>query len=270
MVKVLADMLRPLSFRGKARLLHSLCPREGERRARVFGCRVSLDLCDHIQRSIYLGVFEPEETAQVEEYLKPGMTFVDVGANVGYYTLMAAAAVGESGRVLAFEPSPYAFGRLAETLRSNGVSNVLAFPVGLGGVSGALPLFMPQRRGNHTPSMVAAGRGGGLEVPVRRLDDCLAELGVERVDLMKIDVEGFEPNVVEGAAGYITRGKVGAILCEFNSHWLERNGVSAEEFFETLVGLGFEPAGGRPDFRVTIQNVLFTYGAPAGAAAGAV
>lgn len=270
MVKMLADMLRPFSFRGKARLLHSLCPREGERCAQIFGCRVNLDLCDHIQRSIYLGVFEPEETEQVRNYLKPGMTIVDVGANVGYYTLMAAAAVGGAGRVLAFEPSPYAFERLAETLRRNGVSNVLALPIGLGEAERALPLFMPQRPGNHTPSMVAAGRGGGLEVPVRRLDDCLAEHRVERVDLMKIDVEGFEPNVVEGAMGYITRGKVGAILCEFNSYWLGKNGVSAEKFFETLTGLGFEPSNGRPDFRITIQNVLFTYGARPGVGAGAV
>jgi FkbM family methyltransferase len=263
MIKTLADALRPFSFRGKARLLHALCSREGERGARVFGCRVGLDLGDYIQRSIYLGVFEPSESAQVRRYLKPGMTFADVGANVGYYTLLAAAAVGRAGRVLAFEPSPYAFGRLAEAVSRNGLSNVRAVPFGLGEAEGTRLLAMPEAPGNHTPSMVPRGEGRPLEVAVRRLDDCLAEWRVERVDLMKLDVEGFEPNVVEGALGYITRGRVGALLCEFNSHWLERNGTNSEEFFRRLTGLGFRPAGRPPRFAetATIQNVLFTYGA---------
>lgn len=255
---MLADVLRPFTFRGKARILHTLCPKEGERNARVFGCRVGLDLRDYIQRSIYLGVFEPYESAQVGHYLKPGMTFVDVGANVGYYTLMAAASVGGTGRVLAFEPSPYAFNRLEETVRRNNLPNVRALQVGLSDAPGVMSLFMPDKPGNHSPSMVPNG-GHPVEVPVRRLDDCLEEYRVERVDLMKIDVEGFEPNVVEGAMGYITRGKVGAILCEFNSYWLERNGGSSEILFETLTGLGFEPANGRPDFEAAIQNMLFTF-----------
>lgn len=262
MIKTLADALRPFSFRGKARLLHALCPREGERAARVFGCRVGLDLADYIQRSIYLGVFEPWESAAVRRHLKPGMTFVDVGANVGYYTLMASALVGDAGCVLAFEPSPYAFARLAEAVGRNGLSNVLPLQVGLDKSEGVRRLFMPDEPGNHTPSMVERGEGRPVEVPVRRLDDCLAERRVERVDLLKLDVEGFEPNVVEGATAYVRAGRVGALLCEFNSYWLERNGTSAEEFYGRLTGLGFRPAGRPPRFAgTTIENVLFTYAA---------
>src|ERR1700730_3314616 len=124
--KILSDAIRPYNFRGKARLLHSLCSREGEQEAEIFGYQIKLDLSDYIQRSIYLSVFEPHESAQVKQYLKEGMTLVDVGANVGYYTLLAASLVGRRGRVLAFEPSPYAFERLVETIRRNNLSQVCA------------------------------------------------------------------------------------------------------------------------------------------------
>src|SRR5262249_46342421 len=93
-------VLEPLNFRGKARLLHSLCPKEGERQRQIFNSRVELDLSDYIQRSMYLGVYEPAESKAIRAYLKPGMTFVDVGANVGYYTLMAASLVGRDGLVI--------------------------------------------------------------------------------------------------------------------------------------------------------------------------
>jgi FkbM family methyltransferase len=259
-IKILADAIRPYTFRGKARLLHSLCSKEGEREAEVFGHRIRLDLGDYIQRSIYLGTFEPYESAQVRKYLKPGMTFVDVGANVGYYTLLAASLVGRGGRVLAFEPSPYAFDRLIKTIERNGLAQVEAFQSGLGDAAGELQLFMPREPGNHTPSMVPNGEGRPLNVAVYRLDDWLAEHEVTRVDLMKIDVEGFEPNVVRGAAEFIERGKVRAILCEFNKYWLEENGCSSPELYELLTGLGFISAQGRPDFELGVQNVLFTFG----------
>ena len=63
MIKPLSDLLRPLTFRGKARLLHKLCPKEGERDAEIFGYRIRLDRRDYIQRSMYLGTFEPKEEA---------------------------------------------------------------------------------------------------------------------------------------------------------------------------------------------------------------
>src|ERR1700730_16140389 len=115
-IGLLSDAIRQFNFRGKARLLHGLCSREGEHEAEVFGYKIKLDLADYIQRSIYLRTFEPRESALIRHYLKPGMTFVDVGANVGYYTLLAASLVGRRGRVLAFEPSPYVFERLVETM----------------------------------------------------------------------------------------------------------------------------------------------------------
>src|SRR5882762_1728801 len=115
---------RELHFRGKARLLNAVVPRSGIKTARVFGSLFELDLADHIQRHIYMGAFEPRETRLAKKHLRPGMTCVDVGANVGYYTALTAQAVGPSGCVVAFEPSPYAFERLHGMIARNELEHV--------------------------------------------------------------------------------------------------------------------------------------------------
>ena len=74
-----------LRWRGKVRLLAPLVPQAGSREAWVFGTRINLDLSDYVQRMMYLGCFEREETGRVLRHLRPGMTFVDVGANAGYF-----------------------------------------------------------------------------------------------------------------------------------------------------------------------------------------
>ena len=79
------------------------------RSARVFGLQFELDLADWIQRSIYFGTYEPLETRLVAAFLKPGMTVVDIGANIGYYTALAASKVGPEGRIYAIEPDARAF-----------------------------------------------------------------------------------------------------------------------------------------------------------------
>jgi FkbM family methyltransferase len=257
-IGLLSDAMRQFNFRGKARLFHGLCSREGERQADVFGYKMELDLADYIQRSIFLGTFEPRESAQIRNYLKPGMTFVDVGANVGYYTLLAASLVGGRGRVLALEPSPYAFDRLVETIKRNNLSQVSATQLGLGDVTGQAQLFSPLP-GNHSPSMVSNGVGRPINVPVRRLDDWIREHEIDRIDLMKIDVEGFEPNVIKGAAKYIQQGRVRAILCELNKYWLEMNGSSPSQLYHLLTSAGFVSAPGKPDFDLVVQNLLFRF-----------
>jgi len=252
------SLLGPFSFRGKARLLHSLSPKSGERTAEVFGYNISVDLSDYIQRSIYLNAFEPRESALVRDYLKPGMTFVDVGANVGYFTLMAASLVGVRGAVVAFEPSPYAFDRLARTIEGNQLPQVRAIQAALSDTSGTLQIYVPKLPGNHTPTMVANDGGDPIDVATHRLDECLVDLGIDRVDLMKIDVEGFEPNVLRGAKSYLEHGKINAILCEFNRLWLEANKSSPAQLYDDITSYGYELADGRPDFNANLQTLLFT------------
>src|SRR5260370_1452438 len=110
-----AAALDGLWFRGKGRLLHALCPRSGTGTRSVFGVPISLDLNDWVQRSVFLGTYEPHETRMLQTYLQPSMVVVDVGANIGYYTLLAREAVGATGRVIAIEPSARSRSRLQKT-----------------------------------------------------------------------------------------------------------------------------------------------------------
>jgi FkbM family methyltransferase len=225
-------------FLGQSRLLGWLLPCQGTRRADVFGCRVELDLGDRIQRSIYLGTYERKETRLVRRYLRPGMTVVDVGANVGYYTLLAARRVGAGGQVFAFEPSAYAADLLERTVQANRLTQVRVVRSGLGSRPGEARLAIPAP-GNHTPSMLGTEQGPATTVAVTTLDQSLTDFGIERVDLLKLDVEGYEPQVLAGGAAALAAGRVGAILCELNDPWLRHAGTDAQALYDTLLQAGF-------------------------------
>lgn len=248
-------------FRGKPKLAARLVSPRGERCATVFGLRVQLDLSDLIQREIYTGVFEPAETKWVKSYLRPGMTFVDVGANVGYYTWLAASLVGNSGRVLAFEPSPQAFQRLIGILAANNVTWVDCHNVALSDREGVLKLHIPPiSYGNHNPSMVPYCQGmTSLEVRAETLDRVCQTAGVARIDLLKADVEGAELAILKGAEAIVRAGMVRAVLCEFNPTCVQDAGSSIAELEAWFSAHGFTCAHRFPSRWEPVANRLFVY-----------
>jgi len=232
----IVSALRGVRFRGKYRLLSQLAPRSGLREASVFGLRMVLDLSDLIQRNIYLGSGERQETSLLRSYLRPGMTFVDVGANVGYYSALASSAVRD-GRVIAFEPNPYASERLAAWIKRNGVQNVTVCPVALGALAGSAAIYIGNET-NRTSSM-AGGAGPGTQISVRTLDDEMERLGVTRIHVLKIDVDGYESQVLAGASRLFAERRIGAILCEFSRTWLHNTGKSCEDLELSITRHGF-------------------------------
>ncbi len=241
--------LRPIRFRGKLRLLNRLVPRQGERDASVFGYRITLDLQDEVQRQMYLGVFEPKETRWALDRLQPGQTFVDVGANVGYFTLLAARTVGPTGCVVAIEPSPYAFARLETTVRGNQLTQVRPVRCALGSEHGTVLLYVPPASwGNHSPTMVPTPGWEPVPTDVLTLDHCMSDCAIETVDLLKMDVEGYETHVLRGATRCLTDRRIRAVLCEFNDHWLRGAGSSPEELYNVLIESGFVDVDGNSTF----------------------
>jgi len=232
---ILIDLLRPLSFRGKARLLEPFVPHSGIVVSSIHGYKMKLDLKDYIQRMIYMGAFERQETALVKSFLYPGATFVDVGANVGYFSLLASSLVGATGRVLSFEPSNYVASLLHETIQVNSIQSIDLYRYALGRENSTAVLSdgLPT---NHTPTFFAPGSGSPVQIRV--LDEVLDEKKIDRVDLMKIDVEGFELEVLSGAEKAVSEGKIRSVLIEFNSHWLSKAGTSSHALHEWLVGHG--------------------------------
>lgn len=133
--------------------------------------------------------------AQVLPYLKDGDIFVDLGANAGIFTCFAAKRVGPWGRVIAVEPMPEMLECLQQNIAANNFENVTVFPTAVGDKPVMTTLCIhPVNRG--ASSLVADFDGTNIEVPVLTLENIVASAGIDRIDFLKIDVEGFEDRVL--------------------------------------------------------------------------
>ena len=209
-------------FRAFERLSRiGLPPFEDRLAADVGGARYGCDLRNVIAREACLtGRTAPAETAVVRAGLPPGGTFVDVGANWGYFTLVGAHAVGAGGRVVALEPDPRVHAELLANVARNGIRTVTVLPVAASDRKGEAVLsgYAEADRNRGVSSLVAAPAGDAPSFAVRTapLDDLLDELGVDSVDLVKIDVEGAEELVVRGMARGLADGRYRRILVELH------------------------------------------------------
>jgi FkbM family methyltransferase len=145
------------------------------------------------------GTYEREQTALFEQMLDPGDTVLDVGANVGYYTLLASVLVGGGGRVHAFEPEPRNAGFLRRHVQINGRGNVHVVQAAVSDVAGTARFDFGSGTGTGR-----LAQSGALEVRTVRLDDYCAEHGLAPAAI-KIDVEGAEMSVLQGARETLRR-----------------------------------------------------------------
>jgi FkbM family methyltransferase len=164
----------------------------------VLHCQVLLDF---IQGFIYLfGTWEPNLTAWLRSRLQPGDVFVDVGANIGYFSLLASEAVGKGGKVVAIEASPSIFAELKANLLLNDVRNVRAVNMAVLDRKGTVAISRGPAYNQGMSSIVPTGADFTHEAEVEGgpLGDLLTDEEIARVRLIKIDVEGAEWQVVEG------------------------------------------------------------------------
>lgn len=161
---------------------------------------------------------EPE-LRELDRLLSPGDVFVDIGANVGLYTLKAARLVGPNGRVLALEPGAEAYRHLVSNLALNAFDWVTALKVAASDSEGEAVLHhVPLGDDPQAFSLVANARAvEGETVRTVTLDQLVREQGLDRVDVIKVDVEGAEPMVITGAADTLARLKP-AVIFECNAH----------------------------------------------------
>jgi FkbM family methyltransferase len=237
--------LRPFTVSGKGFVFDRVTPREGIRHATVAGAfTMRLDLANIIHRQIYMGCFSNAMTRWTRSLLHAGGTFLDVGAHAGYFSLIAADRVGRDGRVFALEPNPVVFSALGAHLTSNRIAQVDACNWGLAECEGSVALYVPPAESvrDYNATLLRRPDWTVIETAVRRLDDCLDDWGVQRIDLMKIDVEGAEPRVLTGGAVHLARGTVRHLMIEINGPRLVEAGSSPAALVDDLAALGFAPA----------------------------
>ena len=240
-------MIFPIPFRGKIRIKSPWVAHSGVRKCSLFGYRTSLDLSNHVDRTIYLGCYEPLNTWRFRKLLAPGMTVIDVGANIGYFTLLAARCVGPWGRVIAIEPHPVNHALLSATVAENQLAQVTTLQIGLAERTGVGQISMADQAKfpNRTATMVYEQEPSAVPVPVRCLDDCVKEWEIKSIDLLKIDVDGFETRIIAGAQETLRRGIVRNLVIEFNDHWLHETGSSPERLRGMIEQTGLVDRTGR-------------------------
>lgn len=207
------------------------------------GIRFYLDPQDQvITRSILRdGSWEKAETATVRRLLHPGDTFVDVGANVGWYTAVASRAVGDRGRVIAFEPAPTSFRYLSRTVKANDCRNVTLEPKALSDRPGTLTLHIGETNKGHNSILATAPGMERVSVPAVTLDDYFRS-APGRVDLIKIDTEGAEGLILGGMDETFRKNPGMSILMEYHPKLVRATGCDPAAMVGRLYERGYKVA----------------------------
>lgn len=191
----------------------------------------------------YRGMYEDTNVRMCSRLLRPGMTFVDVGANYGLYTIVAAAAVGPNGRVVAFEPQADLAALVSENAKNNKLANVTVKAFALGIAPGNATLYQTSRTNDGAAALrVSVDErifGKAVPVVVDSLSHVLDEWGGSSVDGMKIDVEGAELSVLKGAVSLLAKKQPEFILLECIDSHLRRFAASSEELLAFLWEFGY-------------------------------
>lgn len=249
-VNLLSTVLRAMPA-GRYRLMNQLCRRSNALFIKrmpdsLGGYLFTCDLRDAISREVcFTGGYEPQETALVRAIMKPGMCFVDVGANWGYFTLLAAHLVGPRGRVLSLEPDPRLFAKLEENLRRNRIDQVTALPIAAADEAGNLLLGgYDEHSGNFGLSSLVHGGlnpSQSFRVASDAIDRILDRHQLDSVDLMKIDIEGAEALALIGLKQSLASGRIKRLLLELHPAQLREMGSSTQAVMQLLLQSDYSP-----------------------------
>jgi len=188
------------------------------------------------------GVYEPFETEFLKELLKENMTVVNIGANIGYYTLIAANRVGPNGKVYAFEPEPQNYKLLVRNIEENGYKNISPIQVAVSDKKGTLKLFLDKSNlGDHSlAEQNIVEKNGSVEIETNSLDNFFEEYNKDfKVDLIQMDVQGAEGLILDGAKKIIGSNNL-KIIMEFWPSGLNNVGTDGLDLLKGLESYGFK------------------------------
>lgn len=256
----LGKMMTRAQFRGKVRLTN-WAGRIASRFAPevdcqpVPGARVTISLSDRIGRMMWTGCYEPELVELLRQVLDPGTTFVDVGAHIGYFSIVAAALVAKIGAVYSFEPDPDCFSRLA--VNSRPYPWVITYNSAVADRNGEISFYRSPKQSESGWGAIfnEDGKRAELSVRVCTLDNWMSEEGIEKIDVLKMDVEGSEYRVLEGAQALIARTRP-LMWVEGNGVCLSRDAKSVPLLLGRLVGWDYVTRGVWHRHCGSVENIV--------------
>jgi FkbM family methyltransferase len=229
-------VLQPKPARKAANaVLRALVPPE----VTVRGVRVALNPNDPVvSGALTLRVYERLETEVLSREIKPGMTVLDVGGNIGYFTALFAKWVGTTGRIHVFEPEPENLIWLRKTIALNGFTNVQIHETAVADYTGKGELFLSEdNSGDHRLTPVAGSRS--IAVNVVDLDSFIAGATNLRVDFIKMDIQGAEALALSGMMGLLRANRQIKIFSEFWPEGIRATRISPIDFLSKIADLGF-------------------------------
>src|SRR5215207_392151 len=200
-------------------------------------------------------LYEPETSLFLGAVLGPGDTFIDVGAHVGYFSMLAAALVGPTGRVVSFEPDTSNYAHLLEHVERNAAAQVIPVPLAVGAAPRVADFFVNADNdgghglwavGSHPFNTRTREAPRTRKVFLTTLDDFVGTSGARRVKAIKIDAEGSELAVLEGARQLLEQHQVPFVVAEINGFALNAMGTSQMAMRGFMTGLGYETYLFRP------------------------
>jgi FkbM family methyltransferase len=203
----------------------------------------------------YPATYEPAKAAFLRAHATPGATAIDLGAHIGLFSVLLARWVGPTGRVISFEPAPATAAVLRATVRCNRLGPVVSVrEAALTGRRGEVDLFGTGDECSNASSVVRTDRArGSVRVPATTLDDLVADEHLT-VAVVKVDIEGAELEVLEGASALLSEQRP-ALAIEVHPRELGTSGRDPQEVFDVLVAHGYRVAEeGRPLGRASFDR----------------
>jgi FkbM family methyltransferase len=205
-----------------------------------YGIRMHLDPENFIELfTYYWSCWEPNETWVVRRLLRPGDVFVDIGANIGYFSLLGGRAVGDRGRVIAIEPTPPTVAKLEDNLKMNGLKNIKVHELAVLDRPGTVRIHQPHDDNIGANTLRPSGYSERYwDVSAATLDDLL--IGEPRIRLVKLDLEGAELLALRGFIKHLSSPEGPLVLCEVTDRFLRELGGSARDLFSLMADYGYE------------------------------
>jgi len=227
-------VLENLPVRGKGRLANLIFNAVGDVEVECHplpGLTVYLDPSQRIERLMWAGAYERELLALLRKVLKPRMTVVDVGANIGYFSSISAALVGKQGAVHSFEPVPRCFARLRKNLAA--FPSACAYSCAIGDAVGHATIHFDEVESGWGSLLDDKTLQSATEVEVMTLDTWARRENLKALDFMKIDAEGAEYRVLKGAQEVLLKFRP-AIVAELNAPCLARDQRTPKDVTDLL------------------------------------
>jgi FkbM family methyltransferase len=204
----------------------------------VLGHKMFLNGRDDLSALVYLNFFEVMEVMLMGGMIKKGGVVLDIGANIGFHTLMFARLVGDKGKVYAFEPDPTNFALLEKNVRANGYQNVELVRKALSDENGRIQLYLSKNNKGMHRIYKSRYCGESIEVDVVRLDDYFERYG-SAISFIKMDVEGAEMAVLKGMSTLLRKNRA-PMLIEFAPYALKEFGTESGALLNLIEGYGYK------------------------------